>query len=278
MKSLLMSARAILFGAGSFLTFSLAVYSTFYDRAASAAVAGALSLAFLFMSQLPNLETFEAFTLKVKLRQQIGDAEKLLSYMKDSASVSAKLAYIQLAFMNRMGDIPWSRKRGLLADIDTNLGSFQVSEDTIFAYKRPFLNIVSFDLYRIYAGTLDTIIRRYFEKLSEPINNLEQNTIEDVEHFNSLIEARNKYVASRDGFDDILGGPRLRDLEALTNSAVQKYQLDDADLQKLKIVQKEVIQLSGESWLAGTITPEAENYINKYQTRNNLRLDELEGR
>ena len=93
---------------GLFITASigfllLAAYSMWLDRSASAAVAGALSFAFLLLRQLPHLESMEILTLKVKLRERLSDAEQLTDQLRTTASVSAQLMYVQLAFMNHMG-------------------------------------------------------------------------------------------------------------------------------------------------------------------------------
>lgn len=143
------SAKALLVIA-SVISFCLAANALWLDRPSTAAVAGALCLALIVFQQLPVVESLEIFTLKAKFTNRIDQFDKLLSHVRTSAQVSSSLLYVQLAFMNRMGSIPWARKRALLADVDTLLASLSVPEQQIADTKRPFLNIVSMDLLRIF--------------------------------------------------------------------------------------------------------------------------------
>ena len=256
----------------------LAAYSLWLDRSATAAIAGALSFAFLLLIQLPYLESMEILTLKVKLKERLSDAERLTEQLRETASVSARLMYIQLSFMNRLGTIPWDRKRSLLTEIERNLSQLNVPREKIAEYKLPFLNIVSFDLYLIFSKALGQILDRYQLRINEEISSYAQGRPipADDQEYQDLLEKRKSFAPKQHDFHDVLADPRLTRVREVVVNLMSQYPLSAEDRAKLKIIGDEISSLSEECWIAGTITVPAERYLNKYQLSDSDRLRELE--
>jgi hypothetical protein len=266
-------------GASALLMFALTAWSLYLDRSASAGIAGAIALALLLLLKLPVLESFEVLTLKVKLRNQVAEGADLLRHIRTSSSVASKLMYIQLAFMNRIGDVSWSRKRALAQEIEAMLSGLEVSQSDISDSKRPLLNIITFDLVRVLDGSIETIMRRYaqqaqsalgqYSSANSPIN------AGDTTHAALMADTR-KYAYAYQRFDDVLGDPDLAAPGDLTARWLSQLPLPAAEMAKIGRIRDEIVSLAEECWAAGTITPAAEEYLSKYGRRTDTRINELE--
>jgi len=225
--------------------FALTCFSIYLDRTATASVAAAMTLALILVRQLHVMESFEILSLKAKFTARVGEAEQLLRHIRGSASVSAKLSYVQLAIMNRMGDIGWHRKRGLLAEVDDLLRDVNVPESEISVMKAPFLNLVSLDLSRVFEHSLHELVRDKGVRVG-PLE-----------------------------WEDPLGNPDLRNLRQVLTARMATLTLDETERQTAELIFNEVTTLSESCWSAGTITSEAENYLELYYSRTSARLDAL---
>ncbi|MDM8010818.1 MAG: hypothetical protein QUV08_07640 [Parasphingorhabdus sp.] len=268
-------------GQGAFILastamFLLACYSLYFDRTATAAVAAALSLAFVIIQKLPLIENLEILTLKVKLRHQVSEATQLLEKLRASAVVSSKLSYVQLAFMNRMGSLPWGRKRELQQEIDAMLSNLDGDSVTIAEAKAPLLTIVSFDLYQIFAHSVTLRVQKRRSELDKAIQEHFNGKpiVQLDETYQKLSAERKSLDASRKKFSDVLYDPRLRDLEKLTEKDLPLSGLNKSEIETLETIRKEVCDLSKKCWNVQTITTETEDYLEKYQ-QGDTRVREL---
>ncbi len=256
--------------------FLLACYSMYFDRTATAAVAAALSLAFVVIQKLPLIENLEILTLKVKLRHQVSEAKELLEKLRASAVVSSKLSYVQLAFMNRMGSLPWGRKRELQQEIDAMLSNLDGDNAAIADVKAPLLTIVSFDLYQIFAHSISLRVRSRRTQIDQEIRDHSdgQPINQSDEFYQHLSSERNGLDDTREKFDDVLYDTRLRNLDELTENSLSKSGLNQSEVEKLETIRKEICGHSNSCWTRQTITQEAEDYLEKY-TGGDKRVREL---
>lgn len=257
--------------------FGLTCFSLYEDRTATASVSAALTLAFVLFRQLPILESFEVLSLKAKFAARIGEAEKLLAHIRRNVAVSSKLSYVQLAFMNRMGDIGWSRKRALLEEIDGLLRQVEVPQGDITAMKAPFLNLVSLDLSRVYEHTISELLRASREKLDGEIGAYRAKPIPAGDpHWASMVEQRRALDVSTIDWGDSLGNPALANLRRGLTAWTAKIPLPAKEAQFAGLVLGEVAHLSEQCWAAGTVTLETEEYLNLYGSRTRSRIDDSE--
>lgn len=254
--------------AAATLAFGTSIFLLWIDRPASATVGAVLAIALLLFRFLPIVESFEVFGLKAKLRRQASEGEFLLEKIRRSATVSSKLAYLDLAWMDRLGGIPWSEKRKLLSEADALLEDLDVPKKEIDSLKSVFLAMISVDLVRIFQDCL----RLRFSHLSSEIAK-EQRAIfgkKPVDQSNpqwkELQEKRRR--VSRKGYDsdDLLDDLGRRNVDQITAEMLGGPELSDDDRGKLEAVRAKIAKLSDDCWRAGTITPEAEAFIEEHRS------------
>lgn len=258
--------------------FVLTIYSIWLDRAASAAVAATLAVAFLFLRHLPIIESFEAFNMKAKFARRVDESERLLGYIRSAAEATSRMLYLQLGFLNRMSDIGWTKRRELIEQLDQNLTQLGVDQDFIRISKRPLLNFVSRDIYAVFRGSADMLANRLRQVVVDRQNEISSTgpvAANDAEYN----ELNRRFQALHLGpweFGDMSGQSRLEDMPSMTKEILERLEWPDSDRAKLETIAKEVEELSAACWSQGTITPEAQDYIERYGETTDLRLNALE--
>jgi hypothetical protein len=258
--------------------FGLTIYSIWLDRAASAAVAATLAVAFLFLRHLPIIESFKAFNMEAKFARRIDESEKLLGFIRSAAEATSRMLYVQLGFLNRMSDVGWAKKRELIEQLDRNLTAIGVEDAFIRDSKRPFLNFVSRDLYAVFRGSADVLANRMRQTLVERQNEISSTGPVPADHseYNELNRRIQMMHLGIWKFGDMSGQTRLENMPSMTKEVFDRLEWSDLDRQKLQVIASEVEELSAACWSQGTITPEAQAYIEQYSERTDLRLNALE--
>jgi hypothetical protein len=256
--------------------FGLTCYSLYFNRTASGTVAGSMTLALVIMRQLHLLENFEILSLKAKFAARVNEAEKLLAFIRRSATVSSKISYVQLAFMNRMGDIGWTRKRSLLNDVDTLLREIDVPEPEIKGMKVPFLNLVSLDLSRVFEHSVNELMKPQRDAVEAEIRAYSSKPIAgDDPQWSALLERQRSLSRSPIKWSDALGNENLANIQGELTPWLSNISMDFAAKEKADIILAEVVRLSKDCWSVGSITSEAEQYLNLYSGRTDARLNAL---
>lgn len=260
------------------ISFALTVVALWLNRPATAGIAAALALSFILLCKLPIVESFEVLTLKVKLRHQVDEAGDLLRQIRSTAGVTSKLLYLQLGFMNRMGTVSWAQKRELLADVDKMLADIGTPASQIDDWKRPFMNLISRDLASVLWGAVEHVkaIRRKvaqealeaYSRANGPLDPADSN-------YEALRDAVRPFVQRSMDLGDILQRPDMNDVATLTKDWIDPTLFDDAEVDALNEVRAEVIQHASGCWSEGTITEQAEVYLEAYGRRNDTRIREL---
>lgn len=246
------------------LMFGLAAYSLYLNRTASAGVAAAFMLALILVQQLPILESFEVLTLKAKFRAQIDEAAVLLGHLKESAQVSARSTCLQLAYMNRMGDLGWDRKRKILGDIDGQLRRLGVPEPEIAETKRPFINMLTFDLGKVLEHSVQLRLRQYGNELDKLYQQRFSEGIRDHEGHNKFLQWKRGFSLPSSVLYDPLGRADFDNLRGLLEPWFEALPVSKADQDSMRPVLDEVVAIAEACWAAGTVTAEAEAYLDQY--------------
>jgi hypothetical protein len=94
------TAKAVLF-AGALVCFYKALLFANAGQDAAAALMGALFVVLILMTFLPEMETFKAFGVEMKLRARLTEAEDLLKKLRALTVLNANTAYHLLTYGNR---------------------------------------------------------------------------------------------------------------------------------------------------------------------------------
>lgn len=261
----------------STLAFGTSIILLWIDRPASATVGAVLAIALLLFRFLHIVESFEVFGLKAKLRRQVSEGEILLDKITRSATLSSKLAYLDLAWMNRMGVVPWEKKRRLLSELDSLLDDLDVPKKEIDSLKSDFLAMISLDLVHIFQNCLRFRVSHLTEEIGKQQNEIFKGKAVDPSNaeWKKLQEKRQR--VSRKGYDSkgLLDDLGRRNVDQITVEILGGPELSGDDRGKLEAVRAKIAKLSDDCWRAGTITTEAQNFIEEYQSPQDKLYNEV---
>jgi hypothetical protein len=94
----------------------------------SSGVLTTLFVAAFLLFYFPQLETFKAAGVEVRLRQTLDRAEEIIERLKKLAEANAKVTYMTLAWGNRFGTPSAVDKQRLLDETDAQLRALNVDE------------------------------------------------------------------------------------------------------------------------------------------------------
>jgi hypothetical protein len=250
------------------IAFTTSIILLLLDRTASGTVAATLTLALLLFRLTPIIESFEVFGLKAKFRQGVEELNRVLANVTKTAEVSSKLLYIQLSWMNRMGSITWGKKRELLSDIDELLVSVGISEREIEDLKQPFIVMISYDLLSIFMQVVRFRVNHYGQLLQKEYDEAFKGKPVDQSdaRYLDISERRKKWAYEKFEPDDIMTDTRILDLEKLTQELLSPYPFPDEDLVILDRYRTIIVKLATDCWAKGTITPDAEQFLETYRS------------
>lgn len=271
--------RTILYGIAVAVCFALAIYSLYLNRSASAAIAAAFMLALILMQQLPILESFEILSLKAKFRAQVDEATQMLDHLRDSARLSARSTSLQLAYMNRIGSLGWGRKRVVLDIMDGNLRRLEVPDAEIAELKRPFLNMLTFDLCRIFERAAIERMRLYRNEADKIYQERygRQAIRADDQAYRDFVAWQRSIAAPETRLSDPLGRMDFDRPRSFLEPWLASLPVSIGDRHRLTGAMDEVIALVETCWRDGTVTAEAEAYLKEFDPEESQtsRLDAL---
>lgn len=261
----------------SLTSFALAMYSIWQDRAASAGVAAGFCIGFIILRQLPVIESIELFNLKAKFVDRVNESDRILGQVRQTAKISASMLLSQLAWIDRMGSMGWARKRHYIAELDRTLLEIGVDASFLENAKIPVLNIVSLDLFRIFSGSWQHVVREKQNELRQQLSNYTGGRAihpDDPELLRLTREIEYLSVTEPALGDLNERGP-LTDVRSLTKAMLGQVRFDDPTRKALLQIAEEVSQLSDACWVSGNVTNEAEDYLEAWSRPSQKRLDAI---
>ncbi len=256
--------RAILIGAAT-ICFLVTLLLALEDKASSATVTAAMGFGFALLHFLPVFESIEGFGLSAKLRSQVTEASALLDGIRKTAIAASRLSYVQIAWMNRMGVPSWASKRALLAELDDNLKSLLVEEEVLKSIKEPFLRFVSLDLYRTFERVVAERLAENQRRVQEIINSEYKGTIVQDERYLALVAEKRSFERPKSMLGGGIEDEKFANIRVAMRELTFELVLPEADKAALLTLSDRIASLSEGCWATGTISSDAEEYLNTYQ-------------
>ena len=259
-------AAGIMFAVAAAVFFAITVHALVLNRSATAGVAGALSLTFIFLRQLPVLESFEVLTLKAKFTQRINQFDELLTYVRETATVSANMLYAQVAFQDRLGGFGWPKKREFALELDRHLRSLGVPPADIERMKRPVIELATLDLLRSFEAALETRFRKRHDAVQKELQQYRHDNRPVHGDDPQALELQQRLAAATfKGFDYRVDGPNvgLNDVRAIVEAQLGQIQLEPEERAVLDTIATEVISLAEDCWRTQEVTEEAVAYLSE---------------
>lgn len=261
----------------TFIAFGITIFLLYSDKTGSAIVGAGLTLALILFQRISIVDSFEVFGLKAKLRHGVEELTRVMADINKTAEVASKLLYIQLAWMNRMGSPTWSKKRELLADIDGLLDSVGTTKLRADNLKEPFLLMIAVDFFYLFQNIARARVNHY-KKLKQAEYDLSKkpgpvNQSEPL--FQKHIEDQKTWSFKAVPFDDVLNDKRLTEIDEATKELIRSYPFPKEDLAILEKARTKIIGLVNICREQGTITPEASDYLEKYENPQDKLYNEI---
>jgi hypothetical protein len=258
-------------------SFGLAFYSVLLDRAASAGIAASFCVAFLFLRHLPVIESFKAFNMEAKFARRVDEFDRLLGYVRGTAELSSKMLYSQLAWIDRMGSMGWSKKREFMSEMDSHLVELGVSPEFLAVAKRPILNIATYDLFAILRDSARFFLGKRRKGIAQQMQTIQERgpiAADDAE-WNNLHRQQLALAMPETDVGDLSEATPLADLGAFSERFLARWSWSEQEQSVLAIIRDEVVDLASGCWQQGTVTKAAEDYIAAYRHPDDKRVKEL---
>lgn len=243
-------------------------------------MAAALSLALIVLEKLPILESFKAFSMEARFNRRIEEFDRLFNDLQFSFRASARFQFAHMAWMNRLGSMSWESKRDMIADLDAVLERLEIDADQATALKGPFLSLLAFDLFNVFDSVVASRMRKHQALANEALSQYHAGKPIDPsdDEYQRLRGVAQRYrFQNVEWSSDPSNDPRLADMATLTRDRLQDMPLPDEEKEKIEAVRREVVTLANDCWEQGTITPDAQQYLDKYRGQKMERTTELFG-
>lgn len=259
MKKFLRGTAIVVLISFAAASFSLAFVLLLEDKAASATVAATMGFGAIILILLPNLEHIEVFSLKIKLRERIAEADELLSKLKATAGTLTAVSIMNNTYANRWGGMPYKKQAEVLDKQIALLREMDVSEDEIAQTTRPALLMIRRDLAGVLAYSLERTLKPYLEELSRRHDLAAKAGVETPEF--------KQAKAALEGHDVTEMVRRVHDLPNDTTDiaphlkqALHQYELSEPDRTALLTLVDELAAANDAMWREGRMVEQIEQY------------------
>jgi hypothetical protein len=152
---------------------------------------------FLFLSQI---RMFKVWEVQVELRETVDRAEELIKRLRRISSNSARSAYMQMAWGNRMASPSAKEKKAFLEEIDQQLVDLKLTPEERADISRPVVRIIGFDLYMIFSRTLQSYAGLRSSALVERARSEKPEAVEARDQHSAGITTWSKREAGQNPF------------------------------------------------------------------------------
>jgi hypothetical protein len=241
------------------------VYEAMNQRVSSALLLAGIFVACALLMYLPQLETFKAFGVEAKLQQKLDRAEEILGKMRQLSIASAKAAYLNLAWSNRLGGIEPRDKQKTLDAINAQLRTVGISDDEWREIVRPYIELIGYDLYFVFYNAARSAVSHYAQTSQSDGRKTQAETLKLVQEWDA------KWTPT--GLDALT--PFLSDGQRFTAYMKQEISpsfIEPAAYDKLVKLADTIGALYEECRERGGYTDKALLYLQEYNKGNNGEL------
>jgi hypothetical protein len=245
-----------LFALAAVICFVLTIIFVFRDKIKSATLLAAISFLCVVLGYFPQLDSIAAFSINVKLHNNLDRAEEILKKLRDLAALNAKSSYFTLTWNNR-GVRPSAKdKQSILDEIDQQLTALNVSAENQHAMTQQYVQLIGVDLYGIFSAIID----RYIQWKEEHSHRSTPSELAEAQQF-TISVAKWREIAFTEGSIGKFGD---QDLKSHLQRVIPT-DLFDADA-KVKAQQfaDEVVGLYAGCKAKGGYTNEAAQFVDTY--------------
>jgi hypothetical protein len=110
---------------------------------------------------LPQLETFKAFGIEARMQKNLIEAQEILEKVRQASIASAKSAYLNFAWANRLGGMSPREKQRALDSVNEQLRAVGVKDEERQVIVKPHVELIGFDLYFTFYNAVRSVLWHY---------------------------------------------------------------------------------------------------------------------
>lgn len=240
----------------------LSVYQGWQGKIASATVLGVSFLMCGLFLFLPQIKMFKVWEVQVELRETVDRAEELIKRLRRISSNSARSAYMQMAWGNRMASPSAKEKRAFLDEIDQQLVDLKLSPEERADIARPVVRIIGFDLYMIFSRTLEKYAEMRYSALVERARSEKPELVEARDRHSATYTTWHKREAGQNPFLRLDTYDLANELDRETPRSGEW--MDERELTIMRNFAHTILALYKGCEAKGGYTPEAADFLDTY--------------
>ena len=244
-----------------------AVYEAMNQRLWSAGALTTIFVAAFFLFYIPQLETFKAAGIEVRLRQTLDRAEEIIERLKKLAEANARATYMSLAWGNRMGTPSAIEKQRVLDDIDAQLSALNVDKTQRQNIAEPLVAMIGVDLYFAYSRVMDRLV--FWIDYAENRRFLGDQNLESIAQHQKFVNGVADWRKANAGQSPYRDRQKY-DLDTYLQRDIPAAILSDAQRSTAQALSKTVLSLYEKCKEKGGYTPEAAIFLDAQSGEDQL--------
>ncbi len=257
-------------GAAAILLLAGAIFEAVMHDIASASCLAALFLVTAVLFHLPLLESMKAFSVEIKLRKSIDQAENIISRLRALSAVNAKGIFMSLGWANRLGSPTAQTKQSILAELEKQLEVCGFGLQDRRQMAEQFVRLVGIDLFRTFERTRDRLLEWKLKELNKRV--IAEQTDEAGRALINFQDTQTALARDRAALSPY---ERLQsyNFEESIRNAIPETLLTEDELEKLRAFGNEISALYRECVARGTLSENTARFLDSMQS-----ADQIEGK
>jgi len=160
-------APPYMFSVAAVVCFLFTAYFCLNEQLATATLYSGLFVVCVIFGYFPYLDSIKAFSIDVKLKQNISRAETIISSIRALSTTNAKVAFTIAAYSGRGPCITIIEKQQLIDTINKQLNDICITDVERQEVSRPYVTMIGYELYSIFSMAIRTAVGTYNQNNSE---------------------------------------------------------------------------------------------------------------
>jgi hypothetical protein len=245
-----------LFALAAATCFVLMIVFAFKDKLKAATLLATVFFVSVILGYFPQLDSIAAFSINVKLHNNLERAEEILKQLRDLAALNAKSSYFAMTWNNLWGRPSAKDKQTILDEIDQQLTALKVTEEERHAMTRQYVQLIGVELYGIFAS----VIERYIQWKEDHLPKGTPNEIAEARQFTNSVAKWRSSAYLEGSISKFSNLDLMARLQAVTPNDV----LDANEKKKTQQFADEIVQLYTGCKTKGGYTREAAQFVDTY--------------
>jgi hypothetical protein len=258
----------LLLGIAAAICLAEALLLAWNDRVPAAALAAGMFVVTVIFLYFPLLDSFSAFSISVKLRARLHEAEEVVQNLRRLAVVAAQQNFVQMAEAGRFGGgSSNAEKRNRSLEYSEVLEELGVDKQQIVNARRPLVAYAGLDMLlglRGMAATRIQAIRQSLEQERASIFGSEPVRMEGPQYEEWLeLGERIKLLDLTDSYLEIINNSSPENFAKLCNDIIATPGFSKQDQERLRRFSKEITAMYKRMYKAGIVTPEVATLLDE---------------